>query len=64
MSKMTLKDLREAIAQIGTGHDNKPVVVWLPGSKIDLNNTLMLRDGLIMIEGNVRPGSAILKLVE
>ena len=59
MSKMTLKDLREALALLGTGHDNKPVVVWLPGSHIDLETTLFLRDGAVMIEGNVRPGSAL-----
>lgn len=56
---MTLKELRESIAQIGPGHDNKPVVIWLPGSRIDLQATLMLRDGEIMIEGNVRAGSAL-----
>jgi hypothetical protein len=56
---MTLKELRESIAQIGTGHDNKQVVIWLPGSKIDLQTTLMLRDNEIMIEGNVRAGSAL-----
>jgi hypothetical protein len=59
MSKMTLKALREAVAQMGTGHDDKQVVVWLPGSKIDLESTLFLYDGLIMIEGNVRAGSAL-----
>ena len=56
---MTLKELRESIAQIGIGHDNKEVVIWLPGSKIDLQTTLMLRDGEILIEGNVRAGSAL-----
>jgi hypothetical protein len=63
MSAMTLKDLREALALIGTGHDNKLVVVSLPDSKIvNLETALFLRDGKIMIEGNASKPN--LKLVE
>lgn len=63
---MTLGELRAALALIGAGHDHKPVVVWLPGSKIDLNSKLWLAgemapdgSGAVAIEGNVRPGSAL-----
>lgn len=56
---MTVKELRDSLKLLGKGHDNAEVVIWLPGSKIDLSTTLMLRDGAILIEGNVRPGSAL-----
>ena len=59
---MTIKQLREALALIGTGHDNKEVKIWLPGSLIELESTLFLRDGAVMIEGNVAPGSALADL--
>ena len=55
----TVKQLREALALLGSAHDDKPVEIWLPGSRIKLNQTAFLRDGCLMIEGNVKPGSAL-----
>lgn len=56
---MTIKELRDSLALIGKGHDSKEVVVWLPGSKIDLGTSLFFRGDEINVEGNVRPGSAL-----
>jgi hypothetical protein len=36
MTPLTIGALRKALAEISTAHDDKPVVVWLPGSRIDL----------------------------
>lgn len=60
---MTLGELRKALEQIGTGHDGKQVEVWLPGSRIVLSNTFICGDD-ILIEGNVKAGSALEKLAE
>jgi hypothetical protein len=59
ITDMTVKQLRDALAQLGAGHDNKKVVIWLPGSRIDLNTSLFLREGEIHVEGNLREGSAL-----
>lgn len=56
--QMTVKDLRDSLALLGPGHDNKPVKVWLPGSKIALHQMMKIGDS-ILIEGNVEPGSAL-----
>lgn len=60
---MTIKELREALALLTVKDDAKQLVVWLPGSRIDLCSKLMIRDvpgcDEVLIEGNVRPGSAL-----
>ena len=72
---MTLKQLRSALAALDTKYDDCRVVVWLPGSRIDLGSAFM-NEGLLpyvdahffeaegtgsvlLIEGNVQPGSAL-----
>lgn len=62
---MTIRELRAELAKIDPAFDSNHVVVWLPGSVIDLGNTFMFKGvpstkhGGIMIEGNVRAGSAL-----
>jgi hypothetical protein len=60
---MTVKELREALDKLGRGYDSRDIIVWLPGSKIDLQPSIFVRanehKGDVMIEGNVRPGSAL-----
>lgn len=58
MAHLTLGDLRKALEQIGSEHDHKKVSVWLPGSHIDLENSLILGEE-IRFEGNIRAGSAL-----
>jgi len=53
---MTVKQLRDALAQLGAGHDNTKVRVWLPGTHIELNTNLTLGHQHIYIEGNVVAG--------
>lgn len=61
---MNVKELREALEQLGTGHDDKEVKVWLPGSTIRLNGPVLhavpsqYKDR-VLIEGNLDPGSAL-----
>ena len=61
----TVKQLRDALALLGPGHDNTEVEVWLPGSTIYLASpghdqaSIFLSKGKVMIEGNVTPGSAL-----
>jgi hypothetical protein len=60
--KMTVAQLRERLSCISAEHDNAPVTVWLPGSRIDLAGFITLKanlDGEVLIEGNLRPGSAL-----
>lgn len=59
MPTMTVKDLRDALALLGAGHDHKPVKAWLPGSRIALSGTFILSGDDVLIEGNVEPGSAL-----
>lgn len=59
---MKIKQLRDQLVDLDRRHDDKDVTIWLPGSRIDLCNSLMMvreGDGEIMIEGNVRRGSAL-----
>jgi hypothetical protein len=56
---LTVELLRQSLNQLGSAHDKSDVKVWLPGSKIALSATLILRDGCIMIEGNIEPDSAL-----
>ena len=57
--QMTLNQLRAALDRIENKYGNVPVVVWLPGSRIDLHQMIDLkpnRNGEILIEGNLREG--------
>ena len=59
---MKIKELREWIALTDAAHDQCDVEVWLPGSRIILtaNPGQTMRTGnTILIEGNVKPGSAL-----
>ena len=63
--KMTVKMLRESLAQLGSGHDDREVQIWLPGSRIVLGTTLLPgRSAAVLIEGNVMPGSALDEFAE
>jgi hypothetical protein len=64
LPQTTVKQLRDALGQLGAGHDNALVQVWLPGSAIALAQTIFLRDGKVMIEGNVTPGSALDRYID
>jgi hypothetical protein len=59
LPQTTVAQLRASLAQLGRGHDNAIVQIWLPGSTIALAPSIFLRDGKVMIEGNVTPGSAL-----
>ena len=60
MATMTVKILRESLAHLGAAYDDKPVEIWLPGSRIALNATIMpCRRNAVLIEGNLVPGSAL-----
>lgn len=64
---MRVKELKAALKALGPGYDGMDIEVWLPGSTIRLGYdpagmgaaTFLRRDGKLMIEGNVTPGSAL-----
>jgi hypothetical protein len=56
---VNVRQLREALAQLDTEHDNAPVEVWLPGSWIALESKLIRIDRCVLIEGSMKPGSAL-----
>ena len=62
---MKVKELKAALAKLDAKYDDKDVVVWLPGSRIDLTGTPKVYHadkGLppaLLIEGNLREGSAL-----
>ena len=58
---LTVRQLREALAQLGKGYDDFVVETWLPGSYIELEAALIPDVGrnLVLIEGNLKPGSAL-----
>jgi hypothetical protein len=54
---MTIKEMRAALDQLGPGHDNTEVQVWLPGTYIELRQVFTVGvKGKILIEGNVASG--------
>lgn len=55
----TVKQLREALAKIPSAHDNLEVEVWLPGSYIALSAMWISGRNSYLIEGNLKPGSAL-----
>lgn len=58
---MTRRELQALLATEPKETLDLEVKIWLPGSKISLTKTpTMMRNGnLLMIEGNVDPGSAL-----
>ncbi len=64
---MRIKELKAALAALDRGHDEMEIEVWLPGSTIRLGYdpagkgiaTFLRRNGKLMIEGNINPGSAL-----
>jgi hypothetical protein len=52
---MTVKKLREALAKLEPGYDNIEIRVWMPGSYIKLNESLIVQQVpcVVLIEGNV-----------
>lgn len=64
---MTLKELREYLARVPATFDDLEVKVWLPGSTISVDEMMAIgscknTDGkrsLLLLEGNVDPGSAL-----
>ena len=53
---MTVQELIEALLKCPSDKRNKPVVVWLPGSKINIASVLQFSfEGKpeVMLEGNV-----------
>ena len=56
---MTLKELRHRIAELDQSFDHCEVVVWLPGSRIDVVGFMGIREGEFQLEGNVRVGSVL-----
>lgn len=62
---ITVSQLRGALSELSTDFDDTPIVVWLPGSIIDLggadNQPIMgVSDPRgVLIEGDVREGSAL-----
>lgn len=53
---MTVGELRRALSAV---NDQARVVVWLPGSRIDLFGVMHVSRGDLLIEGGVREGSAL-----
>lgn len=61
---MTLRQLRDLVAAEPAKNDDLEVKVWIPGSRIRLQQHFArtYRDGQLvglMIEGNLEPGSAL-----
>lgn len=54
---MNVRELREALAGLP---DGLPVLVWLPGSRIELGSVITGNGSVrVLIEGNVVEGSAL-----
>jgi len=58
--RLTLGDLRIMVASLPDSLNRHPITAWLPGSRIDLyGEGFVEKDGELLIEGNVRSGSAL-----
>lgn len=59
--QMTVKQLRDALKTFAPEFDDAPITIWLPGSRIDLHQLMghKLVKGELLIEGNLREGSAL-----
>jgi hypothetical protein len=56
---MTVKELKQNLAQLGSGYDKFPVKIWLPGSKIYIVGRPMCHDNEVLLEGNLEEGSVL-----
>lgn len=65
---MTVRELREALRQLPPFHDETPITIWLPGSRVDLYQVIGVhsrahspdeKDVELLIEGNLREGSVL-----
>lgn len=62
---MTVKQLKQALAALGTAADDMEFRVWLPGSEIylitadDRPPTPFFSKGMVFIEGNLTPDSVL-----
>lgn len=59
---MTVQELIEALLKCPADKRNKPAVVWLPGSRIELEAVMHFTFEAkpeVWIEGSVREGSAL-----
>jgi hypothetical protein len=64
---MTVKQLKQALAALGTGADDMEFRIWLPGSEIYLAQPYgdfpppapFFSAGKVFIEGNIAEGSAL-----
>jgi len=60
---MKARELKAALEKLPPSDLARDVEVWLPGSTIRLSHNggrpLIWRDGKLVIEGNVNPGSAL-----
>jgi hypothetical protein len=64
-SVVKLSELTRMLVRVNAEHrrHDPEVEIWLPGSTIRLTfnpNGMLARDGKLLIEGNVNPGSALL----
>jgi hypothetical protein len=59
--RLTVRQLSERLAKLPPHVQDLPAVVWLPGSRIDVAGLIgEFKDhGEVLIEGNLRPGSAL-----
>ena len=56
---MTLKNLRELLNAVPLDQEHLEIEVWLPGSRITLHGAPILGGPAVLIEGNLKPGSAL-----
>ena len=58
---MKVKELKKLLDKLPSRMDDHDVVVWLPGSRIELSGSVRghgISAKEVLIEGNLRPGSA------
>lgn len=56
---MTIGDLRKLLAEFDPKHDHKTLAIWLPGSRIDVHGPFLDMGNAVLLEGNLREGSAL-----
>lgn len=62
---MTIGELRKALTAIPLDRDDEDIIVWLPGSRVNLEPDIIYykKYKAFLIEGNLEPGSALDQLV-
>ena len=57
---MTLRELRAAIDQENPNNLDKPLKVWLPGSRVAITGTgFICYKDTVLVEGNLEEGSIL-----